>query len=204
MQLSFECFNELPFNPIMPQRFSYSLSRSTSTVGGFGGEFAPLRRSASAVNTSATHILSERNARKFAERPVYNRRPDLGPSIISSTPSFTHSHYSQRERPIQSYLDDTLSLYQTQLVMSPYYSHSAYNTRLSTVYIPPTYGLSKSSVAQRSYVASLIPPRRQNQFTTSKAWMSPTYWQNKRDREWHHSMDLSSKGYGYYNYKRHF
>ncbi len=193
----------------MPQRFSYSLSRSSSTAGGlnsgFGGDFAPLRRSASAINTSATYVLSERNARKFAERPVYNRRPDVGRSIISATPHYAHSHYSQRERPIQSYLDNTLSLYQTHLVMTPYYSHSAYDTRLSTVYIPPTYGLSRSSVAQRSYVANLTPPnRRQTLLTTSKAWLSPTYWQNKRDREWHHSMDLSSKGYGYYNYKRQF
>jgi len=109
------------------------------------------------------------------------------------TDTTTRHHYTQRSSSPLQYLNSNLNLYQSNLRTSPSYGSS------------PLYGSSSYSynTSRRMHVPKLNVDNAVDMYkkrylsgaVLSKYWLTPKYWENRREKEKRVSSAISNTGY---------
>lgn len=78
------------------------------------------------THTPPLHAVAvQRSTPHFSDKYPYVRysygTPAVGASIISASSTVSRSHYTQRDRPLQQYLDGSMSMFGSSLSMEPRY-----------------------------------------------------------------------------------
>lgn len=127
----------------------------------------------------------------YVQYSSYSPGPYAAHGILTQTANTSYGHYSTRNAPMRRYVDSHLNAYQSSLRTTPSYGSSVYSSSSSS-YAPRRWASPRMDVddAVNMYKKSYLTGGM-----LSKYWLTPRYWENRREKEKKVSSAISNYGY---------